>query len=35
LVSENGTAPDDMMIRIPLSKTNDGKLYGRLHVSKP
>ncbi len=35
LVQENGTAPDDIKIRIPLSKTMDGKLYGRLHVSKP
>ena len=35
LVSENGSAPDDMKIRIPLSKAIGGKLHGRLHVSKP
>ena len=35
LVNENGTAPDDIKIRIPLSKAIGGRLYGRLHVSKP
>ena len=35
LVSENGTAPNDMKVRIPLSKAIDYKLFGRLQVSKP
>jgi sucrose-6-phosphate hydrolase SacC (GH32 family) len=34
LVNENGTAPDSMEIRIPLSNAADGKLFGRLHVTK-
>jgi hypothetical protein len=35
LVSKNATAPNDMKVRIPLSKAIDGKIFGRLHVSKP
>jgi autotransporter-associated beta strand protein len=35
LVSENGDAPDDMEIRIPLSKAAGGKLFGRLQVPLP
>lgn len=35
LVNENGTAPDLMEIRIPLSNAADGKLFGRLRVTIP
>lgn len=35
LINENGTAPDDMEIRIPLTNAVDGKLFGRLHVANP
>jgi hypothetical protein len=35
LINENGNEPDDMKLRIPLSKEIHGKLCGRLHVRKP
>jgi autotransporter-associated beta strand protein len=34
LVNENGTAPDDMEIRIPLTHAVNGKLFGRLHITQ-
>ena len=33
LVTENGSNPDDMEIRIPLANQVDGKLFGRLNVT--
>ncbi|MCW1924455.1 autotransporter-associated beta strand repeat-containing protein [Luteolibacter arcticus] len=35
LVNENGGAPDDMTISIPVSNAANGKLFGRLHVTQP
>lgn len=35
LISENGNAPDNIKIRIPQSKGANGRLFGRLHVTKP
>jgi autotransporter-associated beta strand protein len=35
LLSENGGAADSMEIRIPLANAAGGKLFGRLHVTKP
>lgn len=34
LINENGSNPDDMEIRIPLSNAVGGKLFGRLSVSQ-
>jgi autotransporter-associated beta strand protein len=34
LINENGTDPDDMVIRIPLSNAVNGVLFGRLKVSQ-
>jgi autotransporter-associated beta strand protein len=34
LVNENGAAPDDMEIRIPLTHAVNGKLAGRLHITQ-
>lgn len=33
LVNENGSAPDDMQIRIPLANQLNGRLFGRLNVT--
>lgn len=35
MVNENGAAPDDMKISIPLTNAVNGKLFGRLSVRKP
>jgi autotransporter-associated beta strand protein len=35
LVNENAAAADSMEIRIPLTNAVGGKLFGRLHVTKP
>jgi autotransporter-associated beta strand protein len=35
LVSENDSAPDDMKIHSPLSKSLNGRHFGRLQVTKP
>lgn len=35
LVNENGANPDDMTISIPLGNASEGKLFGRLRVTKP
>ena len=35
LINENGGSADDMTVTIPLSNAVDGKLFGRLQVTKP
>ena len=35
LIHDNGSDPDDMEIRIPLSNESGGKLFGRLNVTQP
>jgi autotransporter-associated beta strand protein len=35
VVAENGVAPDDMQIRIPLANALNGMLYGRLKAGQP
>lgn len=35
LVNENGANPDDMRVSIPLGNAVDGKLFGRLKLTKP
>lgn len=35
LINENGTNPDDMVIRIPVTNAVSGRLFGRMNVTKP
>lgn len=35
MVNDNGGAPDDMTICIPLTNSVNGRIFGRLHVSQP